>query len=69
MTYLVIFDILTCGRLAMSGSVTFVKYDYDNLPTGSSDHVEHHSSVLCTYFSLIVYFGASMVPRVTHPGR
>ena len=69
MTYLVIFAILACGRLVMSGAVTFVKYDYKDLPMGSSDHVEHHSSVPCTYFSIIVYFVASMVPRVAHPGR
>ena len=69
MTYLVIFSILACGLLPMSCSVTFVKYEYKDLPMGYSDHVVHHLSVPCTCFSIIVYFVASMVPRVAHPGR
>ena len=39
MTYLVTFDIYACGHLPMSGAVTFVQYDCEELPTGSSDHV------------------------------
>ena len=69
MTYLVTFDIYACGHLPMSGAVTFVQYDCEELPTGSSDHVWHHPSVACRYFHLIKYFGASRVPRVTHRGR
>ena len=57
------------GRVPMSGGVTFVKYDWKNLPTGASDHLWHHPSIARAYFPLIMYFRASRVPRVTHPGR
>ena len=64
-----IWHIYACGHLPMSSAVTFVQYDCEDLPTVSSDHVWHHPSVACRYFPLIMYFGASRVPMVTHRER
>ena len=46
-----------------------VKYDCKDLPTCASEQVWHHPSIARAYFPLIMYFRASRVPRVTHPGR
>ena len=54
-------------RVPLRVGVMSVSIECYDLPTGTSDHVWHHPSVLNTYFPLRWYLGASSsrVPRVT----
>ena len=46
-------------RVQLSVGVLSVSIECYDLPTGTSDHVWHHPSVLNTYFPLRMYFWAS----------
>ena len=62
------------GACTTEYGITFVKNDCKDLPSGASDHVWHHPSVVHTYFPLIMQCRASTVPRERsvryprHPG-